>query len=62
MVTFYQMSVNCGSVVVDKDYVKQFSTVSPGSDQNKGPFFPKIEKLNVIYYINFFNLIFLTIK
>lgn len=56
------MSVKCGSAVVDKDYVKQFSTVSPGSDQNKGPFFPKIEKLNVIYYINFFNLIFLTIK
>lgn len=56
------MSVKCGSAVVDKDYVKQFPTVSPGSDQNKGPFFPKIKKLNVIYYINFFNLIFLTIK
>lgn len=62
MVTFYQMSVKCGSVEVDKDYIKQFSTVSHGSDQNKGPFFPKIKKLNVIYYINFFNLIFLTIK
>lgn len=62
MVTFYQMSVKCGSVVVDKDYVKQFSTVSLGSDQNKGPFFPKIKNLNVIYYINFFNLIFLTMK
>lgn len=56
------MSVKCGSLVVDKDYVKQFSTVSPESDQNKGPFFPKIKKFNVIYYINFFNLISLTIK